>query len=225
MKSLDSMLKMFSAHTLPVNIYSMSYDSGHDGLGIYQYLKANHIKPVIALNPRSGTFPKPTGTAKLVNERGIPLCPAGLEMRYNGKRGDGRIYYNCPVKRPTHLKGKTVFKTHFQECPQGSLCQPDTQMGHVVYIRSSDDLCLYPDIARYSPEYKLLMNLRSGCERSNSTKKVVHKLANRPCRSSTHFLVRLYLVAILEHSKAWLADRKKLFGSDSKKLIASFLAP
>ena len=224
MKSLDSMLKMFSSHTLPVNIYSMSYDSGHDGLGIYQYLKANHIKPVIALNPRSGTFPKPTGTAKLVNEKGIPLCPAGLEMRRNGKRGDGRIYYNCPVKRPTHLNGKYVFKTHSQECPQGSLCQPDSQMGPVVYIRSSDDLRLYPDISRYSPEYKLLMNLRTGCERSNSTKKVVHKLANRPCRSASHFLVRLYLVAILEHSKAWLAERKKAVGSDPLKLIASFLA-
>jgi len=224
MKSLDSMLKMFSAHVLPVNIYSMSYDSGHDGLGIYQYLKANNIKPVIALNPRSGTLPKPTGTADIVNEKGVPLCPAGLEMRHNGKRGDGRIYYNCPVKRPVYINRKAVFKTHPQECPQGSLCQPDTQMGPVVYIRSSDDLRLYPDISRHSPEYKLLMNLRTGCERSNSTKKVVHKLANRPCRSATHFLVRLYLVAILEHSKAWLAERKKTVGSDPLKLIASFLA-
>ncbi|MBK7996654.1 MAG: hypothetical protein IPK14_25780 [Blastocatellia bacterium] len=210
MKSLDSMPKMFSSHTLPVNIYSMSYDSGHDGLGIYQYLKANHIKPVIALNPRSGTFPKPTGTAKLVNEKGIPLCPAGLEMRYNGKRGDGRIYYHCPIKRPVYIDRKAVFKTHSQECPQGSLCQPDSQMGPVVYIRSSDDLRLYPDISRHSPEYKLLMNLRTGCERSNSTKKVVHKLANRPCRSASHFLFVSILLLFLNIPRLGWPIVKKL---------------
>ena len=55
------------------------------------------------------------------------------------------------------------------------------------------------------------MNLRSGCERSNSQKKEVYGLGGRPCRSDTHFLVRLYLVSIIEHAKAWLAeDRKNL---------------
>ena len=54
-------------------------------------------------------------------------------------------------------------------------------------------------------------NQVSGRERSNSMKKEVYGLGDRPCRSATHFLVRLYLVSIVEHAKAWLAeDRKKL---------------
>jgi hypothetical protein len=65
---------------------------------------------------------------------------------------------------------------------------------------------------------KEIMNLRSGCERSNATKKVVHHLGERPCRSATHFLFRLYLVSIIEHTKAWLADDRKRLGDDWNKL-------
>jgi hypothetical protein len=63
------------------------------------------------------------------------------------------------------------------------------------------------------------MNLRSGCERSNSAKKEVYGLGNRPCRSATHFLVRLYLVSIIEHAKAWLAEDKKQLGDEPMTLI------
>ncbi len=78
---------------------------------------------------------------------------------------------------------------------------------------------LYPPISRASPGYKKLMNLRSGCERSNSLKKVTYGLGDRPCRSDTHFLVRLYLVSIIEHAKAWLAEDRKLLGDDSVALM------
>lgn len=63
------------------------------------------------------------------------------------------------------------------------------------------------------------MNLRSCCERSNSTKKVTNHLGERPCRSDVHYLVRLYLVSIIEHAKAWLAEDKKLVGDDPMALI------
>jgi hypothetical protein len=65
------------------------------------------------------------------------------------------------------------------------------------------------------------MKLRTGCERSNSAKKEVYGLGNRPCRSAAHFLVRLYLVSIVEHAKAWLAeDRKKLEAKASDDPVA-----
>jgi len=32
------------------------------------------ITPVIALNPRSGVKPSPSGNAKMVNENGTPVC-------------------------------------------------------------------------------------------------------------------------------------------------------
>jgi hypothetical protein len=64
------------------------------------------------------------------------------------------------------------------------------------------------------------MNLRSGCERSNSAKKEVYGLGDRPCRSDTHFLVRLYLVSIIEHAKAWLAEDRKQLGESGDDLAA-----
>lgn len=144
-------------------------------------------------------------------------------MRRHTKRPDGRIYFNCPVKRPSQVNGLHIFKPYPQECPFGVLCQPDSKMGPVVYIRSDSDPRSYPHISRDSIEYKELMALRSGCERSNSAKKVVYKLGQRPSRSATHFLFRLYLVSMLEHAKSWLFEDMKLFGDDWQNLIPSHL--
>lgn len=224
LKSLDRFIKTSKDNGLDMSIYAASYDAGHDGLGNYSYLLAKNIKPVIALNPRQGQHPKPTGTAEKISKEGIPLCEAGLKMRRHTKTQE-RIYFNCPVKRPTH-QGKArlhVFQSHVEECPLGVLCQPESKMGPIVYVRCSEDPRYYPDIARDSKEYKDVMAKRSGCERSNSAKKVVYKLGQRPCRSATHFLFRLYLVSILEHAKSWLFEDKKLFGNNWQNLTQPFL--
>ena len=92
-------------------------------------------------------------------------------------------------------------------------------MGPVVYVRSDKDPRLYPTIARESDQYERVMNLRTGCERSNSAKKIAHKLGSRPCRSEEHYLVRLYLVSIIEHGKAWLAEDRKICGDDEAALM------
>jgi hypothetical protein len=89
----------------------------------------------------------------------------------------------------------------------------------VVYVKTSDDPRLYPPIPRMASKYKKLMNLRSGCERSNSMKKNTYGLGHRPCRSETHFLVRLYLVSIIEHAKAWLAEDRKKLGDNPDALM------
>jgi hypothetical protein len=222
-KSLDRFIKASKENKLDIDIYAASYDSGHDGLGNYRYLLAKNINPVIALNPRQGQYPKASGTADKVNKEGIPLCIAGLEMRRHSKIPDGRLYFNCPVKRPSHKSGLHIFQSYPKECPFGVLCQPDSKMGPIVYVRSDSDPRSYPHISRGSQEYKQLMALRSGCERSNSSKKVVYKLQERPSRSATHFLFRLYLISIIEHAKSWLFEDKKLFGLDWQNLIASHL--
>jgi len=111
--------------------------------------------------------------------------------------------------------------THAKECPLGTLCQPETKMGPVVYVNTDDDPRLYPLISRKSKQFKKLMNLRSGCERSNSLKKVTYKLFRRVCRNATHYLVRLYLISIVEHALVWLSDEYKKVEGDTKKLIKS----
>jgi hypothetical protein len=211
MKSMDRLRKALKENGLEWKIQYAIHDAGHDSTGNYEYLMEYGIKPIIALNPRSGTYPVPTGTAGKVNENGIPLCPGGKLMRRIGfDPNRHRIYYACPVKRPTHRNGEHLYINHTDECPNRCLCQPDSKMGPVVYVKTADDPRLYPPVPRASPRYKTLMNLRSGCERSNSHKKEVYGLGKRPCRSAAHFLVRLYLISIIEHAKAWLAeDRKK----------------
>jgi hypothetical protein len=211
--SLDRFLKTCAAHALPITVRAAVYDSGLDAHGIYQFLEAKTIAPVIALNPRRGDHPAPTGTATHVNDHGIPLCPAGLPMRrHSFGPGGRRLYYNCPVKRPTHRAGQGHWKAHVEECPRKVLCQPHTQMGPVVYVRTAADPRLYPPIPRDSATFKELMATRSGCERSNSFKKVTSRLGERPCRSATQFLVRLSLVSLLEHARAWLAEDRKQRG-------------
>jgi len=175
---------------------------------------------VIALNPRKGTHPSPSGSAKNVNEDGIPVCPAGMLMRLCGHvKKKHRIIYNCPVKRPTHRDGQHTWNTFVDECPHKTLCDTRTKMGPVVYVKSTDDPRLYPPLPRNSLKFHKLMDKRSCCERSNSTKKVTYHLGERPCRSDAHYLVRLYLVSIIEHARAWLSEEMKLANNDPLALI------
>lgn len=220
-RNLDRLRKALKENGLEWKIKYAIHDAGHDAAGIYQYYLEMGITPVIPLNSRNGVFPMPTGTAGVVNENGIPVCPGGLPMRrisFDPNRH--RIYYGCPVKRLTHRKEiGHIYISHPEECPFGVLCQPDTKHGPVVYVKTSDDPRLYPPIPRGTETFDALMNLRSGCERSNSMKKEVYKLGHRPCRSATHFLVRLYLVSIIEHARAWLADDKQKMGYSKKDPI------
>jgi hypothetical protein len=218
LKSLDRFQKTLREHDVTWQLRTVVYDAGHDSLGIYQYLQDRQLQPVIVLNPRCGAAPNPSGTAQQLNEKGLPVCPAGLVMRRHSAGEQHRIYYNCPVKRPTHVAGKTVWKSYVQECPHQVLCQPDTKMGPLVYVRSDSDPRWYPPIPRDSAEFKRLLALRSGCERSNAVKKVTHKLNRRVCRSASLFLVRLTLISVCEHAKAWLAEDRKAWGDDWKTL-------
>ncbi|MBD3182759.1 hypothetical protein GF312_10735 [Candidatus Poribacteria bacterium] len=163
MKDFDRMRKTFREHGLEWLIDKTVYDSGHDSVGNYQYLMEQGITPVIALNPRTGVSPVPTGSAKEVNEEGIPICPGGrLMRRHSYNREKHRIIYTCPVKRLTRRDGKYMYVPHLDECPLGCLCSPHTTMGPVVYVRTNDDPRLYPPIGRDSPQHKKLMKLRSG---------------------------------------------------------------
>ncbi len=218
LKSLDRFQKTLREHDVKWHICTVVYDSGHDSRGIYQYLQDRKMHPVIVLNPRSGVRPKPSGTAAQLNDKGLPLCPAGLVMRRHGAGAPHRIDYNCPVKRPTHEAGKTVWKAHPHECPRQVLCQPDTKMGPLVYLRADSNPRFYPPIPRDSAEFKRLLALRSGCERSNAVKKVTHKLNRRVCRSASLFLIRLTLVSVIEYGKAWLREDRQAWGDDWKVL-------
>jgi hypothetical protein len=218
LKSLDRFQKTLREHDVKWRVRTVVYDSGHDSLGIYQYLQERQRQPVIVLNPRSGSVPKPSGTAAHVNDKGLPICPAGLVMRRHGTRDHHRIYCNCPVKRPTHQAGQTVWKTHRHECPRQVLCQPETKMGPLVYLRANSDPRCYPPLPRDNAAFQRLLALRSGCERSNAVKKVTHKLNRRVYRSASLYLIRLTLISVIAHGKAWLNEDRKDWGADWQTL-------
>lgn len=218
--SLDRLFKACTAHDLPVTVWAAVYDAGLDAYGIYRFLNAKHIAPVIAPNPRRGKHPRPTGTAPQVTEDGVPLCPAGLPMRrHSADAFRHRIYYHCPVKRPTRHEGQLHWVARVDACRRQVLCQPDTRMGPVGYVRTADDPRLYPPLPRDSAAFKALMTQRTGCERSNSLNKVTYRLAERPCRSATHVLVRLYLASLLEHAQVWLAEDRQRLGEAPQALL------
>jgi hypothetical protein len=121
----------------------------------------------------------------------------------------GRQYYNCPVKRNTHRQDKYMYITHIEECPMGKLCQPKTIMGPIVYVAEKENLRLHPVIRQDSSEYKRIYNLRSGVERSNSQKTIVYKLDHSRHRKPSIHLAKLFLISIIEHAKAWLAEDLK----------------
>jgi hypothetical protein len=75
LKSLDRLGKALKENGVDLKIEAVAMDAGHDARGIYEYLIDKRIKPVIALNPRTGQ-PSVTGTAQQVNDRGSPLCIA-----------------------------------------------------------------------------------------------------------------------------------------------------
>jgi hypothetical protein len=225
MKDFDRLRKTLKEHGLDWKVSHVVYDAGHDSLGNYEYLMGDDITPVIALNPRRGTHPSPSGSAARVNDDGVPVCKAGMLMRLCGYvKKKHRVIYNCPVKRPTHRKGQHTWNTFPDECPHKVLCDTVTKMGPVVYIKSTDDPRLYPPLPRNSPKFHELMDKRSCCERSNSTKKVTYHLGERPCRSDVHYIIRLYLVSIIEHARAWLAEDRKLVGNDPMALIEKIKA-
>lgn len=118
MKSMGRLLKALREHDLDWKIQNAIYDKGHDALGNYEYLMEYEITPVIALNNRSSSPPEPSGTADEVNEDGIPLCPNGFMKRHGYDKKRHRIYYHCPVKRPTRRDGKHCWVTYVEECPQ-----------------------------------------------------------------------------------------------------------
>ena len=91
-------------------------------------------------------------------------------------------------------------------------------MGPLVYLRADSEPRYSPPMARDAAEFKRLLALRSGCERSNAVQKVTHKLNRRVCRSAALYLMRLSLISVCEHAKAWLAEDRKAWGDDWQSL-------
>ena len=130
-------------------------DSAHDNYPTYYLLKAWHIKPIIALNPKNKGNSKYPETIT-VDENGIPTCLEGIPMIYNGFLKDRcRIKWRCPL-----AMGKIEFCSHKGECSP-------SDYGRTVYTKPEWDPRLFTPIPRGSNEWKAEMKKRTASERVN----------------------------------------------------------
>ena len=174
-------------------------DAGHDAEAIYGYFVDQDIVPVIPLKADApATHP---GRADLnLSRRGVPTCAAGCEMAHWGSAGKGRTAFICPLKA-NKLDRCPLAPEHQPDWH----CRPDLKWGPVVTVKVADNPRLCPPLPRNASTFATLYNLRSGTERSNAVKKETYKLEAARHRRTSFWLIRLHLIAILQHARTWVA--------------------
>jgi hypothetical protein len=200
LKALDRLRKHLRERHPEMRIGTFVQDAGHDGEHNYRYALSHGIDPVIPLAKNaSGAHPQRPELA--LSARGIPLCPAGHEMASWGSAGPKRRLFCCPAKAGT-----------IDRCPRapdndpGWRCRPDADKAPVVNLSVEQNPRLCPPVPRNSRRHKKLYNQRSGAERSFSVKKEFFQLEAARHRRKSFWLIRLYLMAVLQHARTWVAD-------------------
>ncbi|WP_096181371.1 DDE transposase [Effusibacillus lacus] len=168
-------------------------DSAHDALPIYTMLEHDDVSAIIDLNlRRSG---KLVYNDMEIDKDGVPVCPIGRKMICWGKcPGRQRVKWRCPAK-----VGKW-------ECPHP--CSP-SEYGRTFYTSTTDNPRLFPRVRRDSKEWKQRYALRTGVERCIKRQKIDYKLEFSKGRSSRHWNIRVYLIAMCQHADAWMEEAKK----------------
>lgn len=197
-KGLEQLRKLLRDHS-ELKLAALIYDSGVDGIEVYRFMMYHDITPVF---PLSGKAPAvhPHYKDVSLSERGVPLCPAKKEMALIGTSGKSNQVFGCPAKA-----NKRVSCPHATEERLDYRCQPLTKCGPTVTINTTKNPRLCPPIPRNHSEHRRLMNLRSGCERSFSVKKCF-KLQQARHRRTSFWLIRAFLMAVLQHAMAWVAN-------------------
>jgi hypothetical protein len=211
LKALDHLRKQLRDHHPEMRIRTFVQDAGHDGEHNYRFALRHGIIPVIPLaKDAPGSHPQRPELS--LSTRGVPLCQAGCEMAPWGSAGDDRRLFACPVKADT-----------LDRCPMAPkdepcwLCRPHAAMAPVVNLSIKQNPRLCPPVPRNAPRHERLCKLRSGAERSFSVKKAFFNLEAARHRRKSFWLIRLYLMAVLQHAKAWVADK------DPKALVDHLL--
>jgi hypothetical protein len=189
--TLDLAHKLLSDH---YHIAEFLADSAHDNMPFYKLLKQFECEPFIPLNQRNtGHF---TYKKCQINEQGIPICPAGKAMVYQGFCPDRmRIKFRCPLKALKNF-------SETEACKKNNYCT-DSPYGRVVYTSHKDNLRLFTKTPRGSEQWLAKYDRRSSAERSNKRKKIDFRIQQAQVRSKEQWFVRYALAAICQHLDAW----------------------
>ena len=199
LKAIDRLRKLLRRCHPQMRIDTVVCDAGHDCEPFYSYA-LQHGFSIVAPLAKDAPATHPQRPELRLSSRGVPLCPAGCEMAPWGSAGSNRRLFVCPVKA-----------SYIPRCPLAPahnpnwLCRPNEKLAPVVNLSVAQNPRLCPPVPRNSPTFHRLYNLRSGSERSFSYKKHHLQLEAARHRRYSFWLITLYLMAIVQHAKAWVA--------------------
>ena len=167
-------------------------DSASDNYATYELLDHWDINAVIALNEKNkGNFQYPP--ALRIDDNGVPVCPGGRKMTYNGFSKDRcRFKWRCP-----RVAGG------LKPCTSCAACSP-SPYGRVIYTKPDWDLRLFTRIPRGSDAWKAIMKQRTAAERVNDRILIDYGVENAPTRGKKRISFFTALAAVNIHLDAQL---------------------
>lgn len=92
------------------------------------------------------------------------------------------------------------------ECPNP--CS-SSDYGRTFHTSTKDNPHLFPRVKRDSKEWRVRYALRTAVERCNKRQKIDYKLEASKGRSSRHWNIRTYIIAMCQHADTWFQEAKK----------------
>lgn len=183
-------------------------DSAHDAYAIYRLLHHYDVAAFIDLNTRNEENCSCQGDFSFTKD-GIPVCPAGHIMAYDGFCKDRQRHkWRCPKTR----------KSWNVSCV--SPCS-DSSYGRVFYTREQDNLRFFTRVPRDSALFKSRFARRTTVERFFKRMKEDYLLERKSkTRSSRNWYFRAFADAMCVHVDAWV----KHFKMDMRPLILAWQA-
>jgi hypothetical protein len=139
-----------------VTIDTFCGDCAHDAIGIYRLLEHWKIKAVIPLKSNTKADQKQNADYT-INEKGVPVCQAGLPMVNWGFNPEKRRRkFRCPL-----ACGR------IDHCDHKEACHSDSAYGRTIYVTQHQNLRFATRIRRGSAQWKAILRSRTASERFN----------------------------------------------------------
>ncbi|WZX99999.1 transposase [Bacillus sp. FSL W7-1360] len=176
-------------------------DAAHDARAIYDFIIHHGCNPFIDLNERTkkkDNNDKGYDDSKkiTISPQGIPICPAGLEMKQNGyDHTQKRQKWRCPL-----MENRTT-------CTCENPCS-NAKFGRTFHTSTKDDPRLFPEFPRSSEAWDRIFARRTTVERTNKRTKTDYKLEAGRHRSTMMWAIRTYAIMMCQHVDAWYSHRE-----------------
>jgi hypothetical protein len=196
---------------LPINTFLS--DSASDNYATYELLDHWNINAVIALSKKNdGNFKYPPAIS--FDDNGIPLCPNGRKMLYNGFcKNRNRLKWRCPR---TYVKSGMDFGSPCEGCSP-------SPYGRVFYSKPNWDLRLFTRIPRGSDSWKSVMKERTSAERINDRILIDYGIESGYSRGKKRISFMVTLAAINIHLDAQVKALTQHDGLSFESLLSGEL--